>query len=148
MLSGRRTGYIPDYPRIVNEKHFDRLLGLLEDQKIIKGGESFRQTLTINPTILTDVFPDSPVMQEEIFGPVLPILTCNSITEAVEFIRERPKPLALYLFTEDKKIRDRIFREVSFGGGCINDTLLRGLFTSSFRWSGFQRYGILSQSRF
>ena len=117
-------GYIPDYPRIVNEKHFDRLLGLLEDQKIIKGGESFRQTLTINPTILTDVFPDSPVMQEEIFGPVLPILTCNSITEAVEFIRERPKPLALYLFTEDKKIRDRIFREVSFGGGCINDTLL------------------------
>lgn len=117
-------GLIENYPRMVNEKHFDRVLGLLKDEKIILGGESIRQTLTINPTVLTDVFPDSPIMQEEIFGPVLPVLTYNTLNEAVEFVRSRPKPLALYLFTKDKIAREKIFRELSFGGGCVNDTLV------------------------
>ncbi len=117
-------GLIENYPRMVNEKHFDRVLGLLKDEKIILGGESIRQTLTINPTVLTDVFPDSPIMQEEIFGPVLPVLTYNTLNEAVEFVRSRPKPLALYLFTKDKIARERVFRELSFGGGCVNDTLV------------------------
>jgi len=117
-------GFIEDYPRMVNEKHFNRVLGLLKDEKIILGGESIRQTLTINPTVLTDVFPDSPIMQEEIFGPVLPLLTYNTLNEAIEFVRDRPKPLALYLFTKDKKTREKVFRELSFGGGCVNDTLV------------------------
>ena len=117
-------GLIENYPRMVNEKHFDRVLGLLKDEKIILGGESIRQTLTINPTVITDVFPDSPIMQEEIFGPVLPLLTYNTLTEAIEFVRSRPKPLALYLFTKDKIAREKIFRELSFGGGCVNDTLV------------------------
>jgi len=109
---------------MVNEKHFDRVLGLLKNEKIILGGESIRQTLTINPTVLTDVFPDSPVMQEEIFGPVLPVLSYNTLNEAIEFVRSRPKPLALYLFSKDKNAREKVFRELSFGGGCVNDTLV------------------------
>src|SRR5690554_3307649 len=109
---------------MVNEKHFDRVLGLLNNEKILFGGESIRQTLTINPTVLTDVFPDSEVMQEEIFGPVLPILTYITLNEAIEFVRSRPKPLALYLFTKDKKAREKVLRELSYGGGCVNDTLV------------------------
>jgi len=117
-------GVIENYPRMVNEKHFDRVLELLKDEKIILGGESIRQTLTINPTVLTDVFPDSPVMQEEIFGPVLPVLSYNTLNEAIEFVRSRPKPLALYLFTKDINAREKVLRELSFGGGCVNDTLV------------------------
>ncbi|HRW95721.1 MAG TPA: aldehyde dehydrogenase [Bacteroidales bacterium] len=117
-------GFIKNYPRMVNEKHFDRVLGLLNNQKILFGGESIRQTLTINPTVLTDVFPDSGVMQEEIFGPVLPILTYITLNEAIEFVRSRPKPLALYVFTKDKKAREKVLRELSYGGGCVNDTLV------------------------
>ncbi|HOF76559.1 MAG TPA: aldehyde dehydrogenase [Bacteroidales bacterium] len=117
-------GFIADYPHIVNEKHFDRLLGLLQNQKIIKGGQSSRQTLTINPTLLTGVLPDDSVMQEEIFGPILPLITCNTISQAIEFIRNRPKPLALYLFTKDNNMKKRVLQELSFGGGCVNDTLL------------------------
>ena len=117
-------GLIENYPRMVNEKHFDRVLGLLKNEKIILGGESIRQKLTINPTVITDVFPDSPIMQEEIFGPVLPLLTYKTLNEAIEFVRNRPKPLALYLFTKDKIAREKIFRELSFGGGCVNDTLI------------------------
>ncbi|MDD4499490.1 MAG: aldehyde dehydrogenase [Bacteroidales bacterium] len=117
-------GVIKNYPRMVNEKHFDRVLGLLNNEKILFGGESIRQTLTINPTVLTDVFPDSGVMQEEIFGPVLPILTYITLNEAIEFVRSRPKPLALYLFTKDKKAREKVLRELSYGGGCVNDTLV------------------------
>ncbi|HOO68992.1 MAG TPA: aldehyde dehydrogenase [Bacteroidales bacterium] len=117
-------GIIENYPRMVNEKHFDRVLGLLNNQKILFGGKSIRQTLTINPTVLTDVFPDSGVMQEEIFGPVLPILTYITLNEAIEFVRSRPKPLALYLFTKDKKAREKVLRELSYGGGCVNDTLV------------------------
>ncbi|MDD3521395.1 MAG: aldehyde dehydrogenase [Bacteroidales bacterium] len=117
-------GLIADYPRIVNEKHFDRLLGLLHNKKIIKGGESSRQTLTIYPTLLTGVLPDDPVMQEEIFGPILPLITCNTISQAIEFVRKRPKPLALYLFTKDNSVKKTVLQELSFGGGCVNDTLL------------------------
>jgi len=134
-------GFIADYPRIVNEKHFDRLLGLLQNQKIIKGGQSSRQTLTINPTLLTGVLPDDPVMQEEIFGPVLPLITCNTLSQAVEFIRNRPKPLALYLFTKDNSVKKRVFRELSFGGGCVNDTLLH-VASSTFPFGGVGASGM------
>lgn len=136
-----KQGLIADYPRIVNEKHFNRLLGLLQNKKIIKGGESSRQSLTINPTLITGVLPDDPLMQEEIFGPILPVLTCNSLSQAVEFIRSRPKPLALYLFTKDNSVKKRVYRELSFGGGCVNDTLLH-VASSTFPFGGVEASGM------
>ncbi|XP_010293895.1 PREDICTED: fatty aldehyde dehydrogenase-like, partial [Phaethon lepturus] len=93
----------PDYERIVNKRHFQRILGLLEGQKIAHGGEVDEASCFIAPTILTDVSPESKVMEEEIFGPVLPILTVKSVDEAIEFINCREKPLALYVFSNNKK---------------------------------------------
>lgn len=113
-----------DLPCIVNETHFDRLCGLLEDQTIRYGGKFDGESRKIEPTILTDVDENSLVMQEEIFGPILPILTYKKIGEAVTFIKEREKPLALYLFTSSKNNEKNIMQNVSFGGGCINDTIV------------------------
>ncbi|XP_027763754.1 aldehyde dehydrogenase, dimeric NADP-preferring-like [Empidonax traillii] len=94
----------PDYGRIVNKRHFKRVMGLLEGQKIAHGGENDEASCFIAPTILTDVSPDSKVMEEEIFGPVLPIVTMKSVEEAIEFINRREKPLALYVFSNNKKV--------------------------------------------
>ena len=113
-----------DYPRIVNRKHFDRLTGLLDGEICTLGGGIDAQTLRIAPTVLAEVTPDSPVMQEEIFGPLLPVLSFDRLEEAVSFVRARPKPLALYLFTEDAAVKRRILQQLSFGGGCVNDTLM------------------------
>lgn len=113
-----------EWPHIINRKHFDRLVRLLGSGAISHGGQIDPQTLRISPTILTDVDWDSPVMQEEIFGPILPVLTYRSLDEAIARIQARPKPLALYLFTRDAATEKRVLGEVSFGGGCINDTVL------------------------
>lgn len=113
----------PDYPKIINEKHFQRLKGLLEKQTILAGGED-NGADRIAPTLIGSVSPESPVMQEEIFGPILPVLTYTSLEEALRFVQEREKPLALYLFTTDRTIERRVMREVSFGGGCVNDTVV------------------------
>ncbi|KAF1566578.1 Fatty aldehyde dehydrogenase, partial [Eudyptes schlegeli] len=94
----------PDYERIVNKRHFKRILGLLDGQKIAHGGEADEASCFIAPTILTDVSPESKVMEEEIFGPVLPILTVKNVDEAIEFINRREKPLALYVFSNNKKV--------------------------------------------
>ncbi|NXV91661.1 AL3A2 dehydrogenase, partial [Calonectris borealis] len=94
----------PDYERIINKRHFKRILGLLEGQKIAYGGETDEASCFIAPTVLTDVSPESKVMEEEIFGPVLPILTVKSVDEAIEFINHREKPLALYVFSNNKKV--------------------------------------------
>ncbi|MGN1143627.1 MAG: aldehyde dehydrogenase family protein, partial [Anaerovoracaceae bacterium] len=125
----------PDYPKIINEKHFDRIMGLLEGEKAIVGGKGDRSHLKIEPTVLVDVTADSPVMQEEIFGPVLPVLTFRYLSSAETFINERPKPLALYLFTKNRKTEKRILKNVSFGGGCINDTIIH-LATSRMGFGG------------
>ncbi|WP_422477668.1 aldehyde dehydrogenase [Pleomorphochaeta sp. DL1XJH-081] len=111
-------------PRIINEKHFHRIMGLIKDEKVIIGGKGNETTLAIEPTIVEPVGFDSPIMQEEIFGPILPILTYHSIDEAMLSIVSRPNPLALYLFTNDKATEDAFMRNVSFGGGCINDTIV------------------------
>jgi aldehyde dehydrogenase (NAD+) len=111
-------------PRIVNEKHFDRLLGLMAGEKAAVGGNSDRSALKIAPTVLDGVTQESPVMSQEIFGPILPLLTYADIEDALRAIRSRPKPLALYLFSRDKALQKRILREVPFGGGCINDTII------------------------
>ncbi|WP_262428245.1 aldehyde dehydrogenase [Paratissierella segnis] len=111
-------------PVIVNDKHFNRLTNLLKGEKIAIGGKIDGMKRFIEPTVLVDVAHDSPIMREEIFGPILPVLTYIDLKECIDFIRSRPKPLALYLFTQSKKTEDLIFNTCSFGGGCVNDTIV------------------------
>ncbi|MBN3319902.1 AL3A2 dehydrogenase, partial [Atractosteus spatula] len=114
----------PDYGRIVNKRHFKRVMSLLEGCTIALGGEHDESQCYIAPTVLKDVNPHSRVMQEEIFGPVLPILSAGSVDEAIRFINEREKPLALYVFSKNKKLIDRVISETSSGGVTANDVLL------------------------
>ena len=130
-----------EYVPIVNQKHFDRLTGLMTSGSIVYGGASDPATLRIAPTILRDVAPDSPVMQEEIFGPLLPILPVDSIDEAMAFAAARPHPLACYLFTKDRTVQHRVLDTLSFGGGCINDTIIH-LATSRMPFGGVGRSGM------
>ena len=113
-----------EYPKIINEKHFDRLCSLIEVSEVALGGASDRASRKIEPTVLYPVKETDPVMQEEIFGPVLPILTYASLDEAIAFIRKREKPLALYIFSKDKAAIGKVHSSVSFGGGCVNDTVI------------------------
>ncbi|MDX2231991.1 MAG: aldehyde dehydrogenase [Leptolyngbyaceae cyanobacterium bins.349] len=115
----------PDLGRIVNDRQFDRLTQLLKGADIAVGGHSDRATRYIAPTILTHVTWDSPIMQEEIFGPILPILTYRQIDEAIAQINARPKPLALYLFSRDRALQDRVLTATSSGGVCLNDVFLQ-----------------------
>lgn len=130
-----------DYPGMINEKHFHRVLDLLHGENVVEGGTSDLQTLRIAPTVLDNVKEDAPVMQEEIFGPLLPVLTFRTIQEAEAFVLKREKPLALYLFTTNKKTEQRILRNVSFGGGCINDTIIH-LATSRMPFGGVGNSGM------
>lgn len=113
-----------NYGKIVNEKHFRRLLGLLDPAKTALGGQYEEESLRIAPTLLTGVDWSDPVMGEEIFGPILPVLTWEDPDEAIDTVRARPKPLALYIFSSNKKSIARWKEEISFGGGCVNDTLI------------------------
>ncbi|HEA4384043.1 TPA: aldehyde dehydrogenase [Staphylococcus aureus] len=123
---GQNIQQSPDYGRIVNLKHYHRLTSLLnsEQMNIVFGGHSDEDERYIEPTLLDHVTSDSAIMQEEIFGPILPILTYQSLDEAIAFIHQRPKPLSLYLFREDENATQRVINELSFGGGAINDTLM------------------------
>ncbi len=112
------------YGKIVNRKHFDRIKGLIQGSTVAYGGACNEETLQIAPTILIDVTAEQPVMKEEIFGPVLPVLTYTDLDEVEKFVSEREKPLAFYLFTEDKAVQKRFMNRISFGGGCINDTVM------------------------
>lgn len=112
-----------EFTRIVSEKHFNRLNAFLGDGRIIYGGSNDIETLTIEPTLLTGVSWEDPVMQDEIFGPILPILEFDDEDKMIDKINERPKPLALYIFSESKNFQDKILYNISFGGGCINDTV-------------------------
>ncbi len=114
----------PAYGKMVNQKHFHRVLGLIDKAKTVHGGESREETLKIAPTVLDSVTEEDAVMQEEIFGPVLPVLTVDSMDEAYRSVKSRPKPLALYLFTKNPQTERRFLKEVSFGGGCVNDTII------------------------
>lgn len=113
----------PDYGRIVNEVHFKRLSAYLKEGKILSGGRSEASDLYIEPTLLGDLPAGASVMEEEIFGPVLPILPYENLDQALDQIRRRPKPLALYLFTEDKDVEKKVLGSTSFGGGCVNDAI-------------------------
>lgn len=114
----------PEYPRIINVRHFHRLLNLLQGNQVIYGGQSNAQTLQIAPTLLEGVTWESTVMQEEIFGPLLPVLEFGELEEAIAMLKRHPKPLALYLFTTNQKHERAVIQRVSFGGGAINDTIV------------------------
>ncbi len=114
-----------DYPKIINQKHFERLMGLMESGHIAAGGRSDKETARIAPTVLDNVTWDSAVMKEEIFGPLLPVLTFDSLSEALSVLSDKPKPLALYFFTRSKKNEAEVIRTLSFGSCCINDTVIQ-----------------------
>lgn len=118
---GGRPEQSPDFGRIINEKRFDTLVGYLEQGNIVCGGNYDRQTLYIAPTLLTDMKPDAAIMQEEIFGPLLPVLTYKTTQEALDIIRRCPDPLAFYLFTNSRKKERQWIEAVRFGGGCVNN---------------------------
>ncbi len=113
-----------DYGRIVSVKHFDRLTGLIDPAKIAYGGRTSPDTLQIEPTLLRDVEWGDAVMQEEIFGPILPVLTYENFGDAIDQLNDMPHPLALYIFTEDKIIARQVMSRLQFGGGCVNDTII------------------------
>ena len=115
----------PDLARLVSDRQFDRVAGLLEGQEIFIGGQTNRAERFIAPTVLNNVSWDAPIMQEEIFGPVLPVLTYRNIEDAIAQINARPKPLALYIFSRDKKLQDKVLTDTSSGGVCINDVFLQ-----------------------
>lgn len=117
-------GEFSDFPKIINQKHFLRLKNLLVGEKIIFGGELNENARFISPTLVEIENLNSPLMQEEIFGPILPIITFENLDECIELINFKPKPLALYLFTTDKQTEKRVLNGCSFGGGCINDTII------------------------
>lgn len=131
----------PNYGKIINEKHFDRLLGLIDKNKTVHGGGSDRHALRIEPTVLDNVTFADAVMQEEIFGPIMPILIFDNLDEAIRNINAMPHPLALYLFTSDKAAAKKVTSRCGFGGGCINDTIIH-LATTEMGFGGFGESGM------
>ena len=130
-----------DYGHIINEKHFLRILNLMNPAKTVFGGRTDADRLKIEPTILDRVTWRDDVMQEEIFGPLLPILTYDSIDDVIRLINEKPHPLALYIFTRNRKLADRVLTRCSFGGGCVNDTIIH-LATPYMGFGGFGESGM------
>lgn len=138
---GESPLYNVNYGKIISQKHFDRISGLIDPEKTIFGGKTIPQALKIEPTIMDNVSWDDAVMQEEIFGPVLPILEYKSLNEAAEKINSMDSPLALYIFSSDKRNIDFVKNRIQFGGGCINDTLIH-LATSEMGFGGVGASGM------
>ena len=130
-----------DYGRIVNKKHFERLCALIDTQKVVIGGERDGERLKIAPTVMDNVTWDDDVMQDEIFGPVLPVLTFERFEDIYSLLGDRPKPLALYLFSQDKKRIREVTERLSYGGGCINDVIIH-LATSEMGFGGVGESGM------
>ena len=153
----------PQYGRIINAGHFRRLSAFLSSEQVAFGGEQHEEALQIAPTLLRNVSLSDAVMQEEIFGPILPILPYASLDTVMAEIAAKPKPLALYLFSENRKTQKRVMENLSFGGGCVNDTILHlsshrlpfggvgesgiGAYHGAFGFQAFSHYkGVLHQS--
>ena len=130
-----------NYGKIINEKHFYRISGLINKIKVVCGGNTDKNSLKIEPTVMDCVTFEDAIMQEEIFGPILPVLTYDSIDEAIAKINSMPHPLALYIFTSDKKVAKKATASCGFGGGCINDTIIH-LATSEMGFGGFGESGM------
>ncbi|NEP88710.1 MAG: aldehyde dehydrogenase [Okeania sp. SIO2C2] len=122
---GKNPANSPDYCRIINEKQFSRLTNLLQDGKIVIGGETNSEDRYIAPTIIEGVSWDSLIMQEEIFGPILPVLEYSNLEEAIAMVNSRPKPLSLYFFSRNKQKQEQVLTETSSGNVCINDTVMQ-----------------------
>ncbi len=131
----------PDYGRIVSEKHFSRLCGLIDEAKLAVGGERDAEALRIAPTVMDNVGYDDAVMGEEIFGPILPVLTYDDFDSVIDVLKTGDKPLALYLFSSDKKHIRRVTEELSYGGGCVNDVVIH-LATSRMGFGGVGESGM------
>lgn len=131
----------PNYGKIINEKHFERILGLINGEKLVYGGQSESESLRIAPTVLNNITWDDAVMGEEIFGPLLPILTFDTLDEALDTVESHPHPLALYFFSEDKAAQKKVLDTCRFGGGCINDTIIH-LATSDMPFGGVGESGM------
>ncbi|MEH7549654.1 MULTISPECIES: aldehyde dehydrogenase [Bacillaceae] len=122
-LYGKEPLKNPDFTRIVSERHFNRLSSFLDKRQLFMGGNTDKERLTIEPTVLTDITWEESIMQDEIFGPLLPVLEYDDLSEVIEGIHRHPKPLALYIFSENNSIQEEVLNKVSFGGGCVNDTV-------------------------
>ena len=131
----------PNYGKIINEKHFERILGLINGEKLVYGGQSEPESLRIAPTVLNNITWDDAVMGEEIFGPLLPILTFDTLDEALDTVESHPHPLALYFFSEDKAAQKKVLDTCRCGGGCINDTIIH-LATSDMPFGGVGESGM------
>ncbi len=131
----------PDYGKIINEKHFDRLSALIDEDKVVIGGKVDRSTLKIEPTIMNNVTWEDAVMADEIFGPILPIITYDDLEEVYSLLAEKQKPLALYFFSEDKRKIKEVTMRCRYGGGCINDTIIH-LATSELGFGGVGESGM------
>ena len=131
----------PDYGHIINRKHFDRLCNLIDPAQVIVGGQVKEDSLQIAPTVLSDVTWEDAVMQEEIFGPILPILTYRDGQELIALLAQQPKPLALYLFTQDRRFMEQVTSRCQYGGGCINDVVVH-LATSNMGFGGVGESGM------
>lgn len=129
----------PQWPKMVNQKHYQRVMSLIQGEKIFCGGEGDGER--IEPTILTDVSWDAPIMREEIFGPVLPVITFKTIDETIPLINGRERPLALYLFTRRASVKELVLKTVPFGGGCVNDTVVH-LSSSRLPFGGVGQSGM------
>ena len=130
-----------DYGKIINRKHFERLLGLIDKNKVVFGGKSDADALKIQPTLMDNVKFSDKAMQEEIFGPIMPIISFDSPEEVIQIVRNGQKPLALYIFSKDKKVISDITSKCSFGGGCVNDTIIH-LATSAMGFGGVGESGM------
>ncbi len=134
-----------DYPRMINRHHFDRVCGLIDnhnpDAMVVVGGGRDAETLKIEPTVMMGVTLDDPVMNEEIFGPIIPIITYRFLDEAFEIVRHFPSPLACYIFSDDRAVQQRVIDELPFGGGCINDTVIH-LANNNMGFGGFGNSGL------
>ena len=130
-----------DYGKIVNEKHFERLLSLINKDKVVIGGNGDANTLQIEPTLMENVTFDDAVMGEEIFGPILPVITYDKFEDLFDILRDKQKPLALYIFSENKKNTDSVLSRISFGGGCVNDVVIH-LATSEMGFGGVGESGM------
>ena len=131
----------PEYGKIVNEKHFDRICDLIDDDKVVFGGQRDKSTLKIAPTVMDNVSWDDRVMQEEIFGPIMPVLTFKSYEELYDLFANMPKPLGFYIFSEDKRRVKETIERCSFGGGCVNDTIMQ-IAINSFGFGGVGESGM------
>lgn len=131
----------PDYGKIVNEKHFARLCAILDGETVLFGGQRNADTLQIAPAAVGPVTAESPAMQEELFGPILPVMTYQDISEAISFVQSRPRPLALYIFSRNRERIRQVQTSVSYGGGCVNDTIIH-LATSGMGFGGVGMSGM------